>query len=232
MGSGEFDAMKKMGFLTTLILSLESLTMGSVSPLNEAISSKLSFLPLMSLEYEMPYANKEDAKRNYEKNKPLRRAKRKQAQLEKKKLISQGYNICMFYDCNKPVEDLRFSLCENCRIIGLKSARKRIASGKRDEYWNIPKNHERLKKIGRETRLRQSLKDPDYLKKCRSRSKLNYAVKTGKLKKLPCKICGSKKNIHAHHHKGYEPKYALDVEWLCPKCHSIEDGRKYTWLKF
>lgn len=44
---------------------------------------------------------------------------------------------------------------------------------------------------------------------------VSYAVRTGKLKKLPCLICGNEKT-EAHH-----PDYSspLDVVWLCPACH-------------
>jgi hypothetical protein len=37
-----------------------------------------------------------------------------------------------------------------------------------------------------------------------------------------CELCGATGLIHAHHHKGYEPENALDVQWLCPKCHRRE----------
>ncbi len=41
------------------------------------------------------------------------------------------------------------------------------------------------------------------------------AIKTGKLKKLPCFICGSEKT------EGHHPDYSapLDVVWLCPAHH-------------
>jgi len=51
-----------------------------------------------------------------------------------------------------------------------------------------------------------------------ARDRLGYAVETGKIKKLPCERCGNEKS-EAHHH---DYSKALDVIWLCKKCHSKE----------
>lgn len=42
------------------------------------------------------------------------------------------------------------------------------------------------------------------------------AIRDGKLKRLPCSICGTDKHVHAHHRDYSKP---LDVVWLCAKCH-------------
>ena len=42
------------------------------------------------------------------------------------------------------------------------------------------------------------------------------AIKTGKIKRSPCEICGSRKNIHAHHDNYNE---IFNVRWLCPVHH-------------
>jgi hypothetical protein len=44
---------------------------------------------------------------------------------------------------------------------------------------------------------------------------INEAIRTGKLKRLPCQICKSPKS-HAHHDNYKKP---LDVKWLCPQHH-------------
>ena len=42
------------------------------------------------------------------------------------------------------------------------------------------------------------------------------AIGRGDLKKKPCVVCDTNKNIHAHHCDYNKP---LDVMWLCPKHH-------------
>ena len=49
-----------------------------------------------------------------------------------------------------------------------------------------------------------------------ARVALNYAVNNGKLKRLPCEVCGDPKS------DGHHPNYSmpLEVNWLCRKHHS------------
>lgn len=50
--------------------------------------------------------------------------------------------------------------------------------------------------------------------------KLCYAIKTGKIiKPKRCQLCGSIKNLDAHHWHGYDEDNILDVQWLCRACH-------------
>ena len=57
----------------------------------------------------------------------------------------------------------------------------------------------------------------------RANAVLRYAVWSGKIKKpSACSRCGENtKRICGHHHNGYSKKHALDVVWLCDRCHSI-----------
>lgn len=43
-------------------------------------------------------------------------------------------------------------------------------------------------------------------------ARVAYALKKGTLKRMPCLMCGTTKNIHAHHDDYSKP---LDVMWLC-----------------
>lgn len=52
-------------------------------------------------------------------------------------------------------------------------------------------------------------------KKASCTQKVKAAVKSGKLKKLPCSVCGSEKS-QAHHEDYDKP---LDVIWFCQKHH-------------
>ena len=51
-----------------------------------------------------------------------------------------------------------------------------------------------------------------------AKNAVRYALRTGKLKKEPCYVCGEKE-VHGHH-----PSYAKDmrlaVVWLCVKHHN------------
>jgi len=54
-------------------------------------------------------------------------------------------------------------------------------------------------------------------------SAVAYAVKTGKLIKQPCEVCGTWL-VQAHHHNGYDKEHQLDVQWLCVIHHKAVHG--------
>ena len=68
---------------------------------------------------------------------------------------------------------------------------------------------------------RKQRANPDYRPKYLARRRLSYALKVGKvLKPTTCEVCGGAgRKIEAHHHRGYEPEFALEVQWLCSACH-------------
>lgn len=45
-----------------------------------------------------------------------------------------------------------------------------------------------------------------------------YAIRSGKLKQMPCQRCRSKKHIDAHHEDYTKP---MEVTWLCRDCHGL-----------
>jgi transcriptional regulator with XRE-family HTH domain len=54
-----------------------------------------------------------------------------------------------------------------------------------------------------------------------ARARLNHAVRMGKLKRPDeCERCGADSRLVEAHHADYSRP--LDVEWLCPACHSAE----------
>ena len=90
------------------------------------------------------------------------------------------------------------------------------------------KNREILKLYARNFRLKKNTtRDKEkqkatldtWTKKYPERRKAHglvyYAIKTGKLTKEPCKVCGIEK-VHAHHEDYNKP---LEVIWLCPIHH-------------
>ena len=54
-----------------------------------------------------------------------------------------------------------------------------------------------------------------------ARVMMNRALKNGTLiRASKCEICFIETKTAGHHHKGYDEEFALDVQWLCTKCHS------------
>ncbi len=60
--------------------------------------------------------------------------------------------------------------------------------------------------------------DPVRKKKCIARSLMNTAIVRGKLKRMPCEVCGNPET-EGHHYLGYEKENALKVRWLCKPHH-------------
>lgn len=65
--------------------------------------------------------------------------------------------------------------------------------------------------------------DPKQLLRAKSRTKLNNAIIQGKIKRLPCEVCGTDKT--EGHHTDYSRPF--DVKWLC-KNHHEELHKKFT----
>lgn len=72
--------------------------------------------------------------------------------------------------------------------------------------------YEKNKKAIEAKRKLAQKKDPQ---KNRARHQLGYAVRVGKIKRLPCEVCGEK--LTQGHHTDYSKP--LDVQWLCAKHH-------------
>lgn len=119
------------------------------------------------------------------------------------------------YDCgeNKRPEDFQIGIrgkpsspCLSCRAIRL---REYVASGRR------PKRTTPYATI-----KAWSQRNPE---KKSAHNAVSHALKTGKIEKRPCELCGAS-NAQAHH-ADYSKK--LDVKWLCYRCHKKEH-RKYA----
>jgi hypothetical protein len=55
-----------------------------------------------------------------------------------------------------------------------------------------------------------------YPEKHKAHNAVGNAIRDGKLQKMPCEVCGTIKNLHAHHDDYSKP---LDVRWLCAEHH-------------
>lgn len=95
------------------------------------------------------------------------------------------------------------------------------------ERWDRPARKKAVRASLRAARKRdperfaQYSKDSDakYPERKKARSAVGHAVRDGRLKKLPCSACKTKKNVQAHHDDYSKP---LKVCWLCRRCHGLE----------
>ena len=79
------------------------------------------------------------------------------------------------------------------------------------EFSDNPINIERRKRYKEWSEL-----DNDRIHKIRVRSLTRSYIKTGKLVKKPCEICGYDKYVEAHHDDYNKP---MDIRWLCRNHH-------------
>lgn len=90
----------------------------------------------------------------------------------------------------------------------------------RREQNKIKRKAFRKTEEGKEyTRLEKRKLYDAYPEKTLARSKVYYAIKTGKLIKPDnCQECGKESKLEGHHHDYSKP---LDVKWLCNDCHNL-----------
>lgn len=108
-------------------------------------------------------------------------------------------------------------LCRQGAIKGMKVLRSKYSFlGANNANWKggISKNNMYYKK-------RSVSKYPE---KDICRRKLAYAVKTGKIKRMACEICGTVEDVHGHHEDYSKP---LLVQWLCRKHHREKHDNKH-----
>jgi hypothetical protein len=129
--------------------------------------------------------------------------------------------------CNK-VKDLSefYGDRSTCKVCKAKRTKEYYYSkeGKREErrvydHQKYLKNRDRI--LEKQDKQRKS--NPS---KNLARVKVRYALKIGKLKKLPCEVCADSDiitpKVEAHHFKGYLGENALNVRWLCRYHHTEE----------
>lgn len=68
--------------------------------------------------------------------------------------------------------------------------------------------------------------DPIRKAKDRARNDCRKAIKSGRLVRGPCSVCGTTERVHAHH-ADYTKKY--DVTWLCYGCHRAHHEAEGTF---
>ena len=116
----------------------------------------------------------------------------------------------------------RRGVCRDCLRPHLNAYAK--ASRSRRYHANAGKYRDKLRRKNLErhakNRAEHYRQNREYEKRHpdrhRAKARVQYALKTGKLTRLPCQVCGVTKT-QAHHDDYTRP---LDVIWLCRECHA------------
>lgn len=64
---------------------------------------------------------------------------------------------------------------------------------------------------------------PEQHAKRKARQQIYDCVKDGRMKRMPCEVCGNP-NSEGHHYMGYDRKFFKVVRWLC-KLHHVEEEK-------
>ena len=121
-------------------------------------------------------------------------------------------DLSEFYK-HKMMLDGHLNKCKDCAKFDVRKHRKENDSVReydRKRYYQNPDRQSQIRMFSKEWYLL----NPNAKK---AHTAVANAIKSGKLKRQPCKKCGATKNIHGHH-KDYNK--VLDVDWLCVRCHS------------
>lgn len=125
-------------------------------------------------------------------------------------------DIDSFY-AHSEMKDGHLGKCKECTKSDVKK-HYRMTFIERQEYERSRQKdpERRAKKLEYSKKHRRN--NPD---KAKARGLIKYAVRTGKIKRKPCEVCGREKS-HAHHTDYSRP---LDVRWLCATHHAMAHGR-------
>lgn len=121
------------------------------------------------------------------------------------------------------------SRCKECGLKYSKEYKERDVAAFRERIRRRDMSPDRLKKrreysskiVRTATRKEYDKKQSqkyrrENIEKVRAHWRVSYEVKSGRMKRMPCSICGSEQRISAHHDDYSKP---LDVTWLCPDHH-------------
>ena len=146
--------------------------------------------------------------------------------------------FCKWCQTEKPIEEFykhsrmadgHLNKCKTCCYEWTMQYRQTPAGkatrAKEKQYPESKKKYKKSEK-GREAEKKHKLQ-PD---RQAAKGAVAYAIRTGKLIRLPCEVCGDPKS-HGHHWS-YAKEHRLDVKWLCPTHHNEEHRRldgKTSW---
>lgn len=114
--------------------------------------------------------------------------------------------------------DGHFNSCKDCRKAyeRIRAEKGLTQEGVRRRYHTNPRYKEHA--------ARQAKKWIEkYPDKAKAQQLVSTAIRSGRLQKQPCEVCGSTTRIHAHHD---DYGKSLDVRWLCALHHMREHMEK------
>jgi hypothetical protein len=116
-----------------------------------------------------------------------------------------------------PLEPWNLRRCKACAHRDFKQRQQDPDANRRlmlsSRAWK-DRNPDRHAELAREYRKRHP-------EKIIAHNRLNYAIRMGRVVRLPCGVCGTTEKVHAHH-VSYDPADWYNVKWLCYVCHKIE----------
>jgi hypothetical protein len=123
--------------------------------------------------------------------------------------------VFVCHDCgeSKPRSEFYVSIkrrCKACHCVRMREHRR--ANPTVQEYDRLRAKTPGRREYARRVSDSWRAKFPE---KYKAHNRLNNSLRDGKIKKLPCAVCGDPR-VHAHHHDYSKP---LDVVWLCALHH-------------
>jgi hypothetical protein len=104
--------------------------------------------------------------------------------------------------------DGRMARCKDCHCLAATLRQIKNADQIR-EYDRIRSKDPKRKEMTRKYKRNANLRNPQ---RSSAQQKVSYAVRTGRMIRMPCETCGTTEQVHAHHDDYSRP---LDVRWLC-----------------
>lgn len=136
---------------------------------------------------------------------------------------------CIRCGCCKPMTEFyehpkmgdgRLNKCKSCcRADAVANRRKRLGYYREYDRDRFPTL--RRQEVISKNRKRHRAVNPD---KYRARTAVGNAIRSGRLVRVPCEVCGSAAS-EAHHDDYSRP---LDVRWLCRVHHLMHHGNYIT----
>ena len=143
------------------------------------------------------------------------------------KWCSQAKPLFDFYT-HAGMKDGYLNKCKSCCYEWTKQYRKTdsgIAVRKKEKQY--PENKKRYKR-SEKGQLSASKYKRNPVREA-AKNAVRYAIRTGKLHRQPCFVCGEASQAH---HSSYAPEMRLVVTWLCQKHHNqlhIEHSGYKSW---